>query len=62
MKYEVTIFIEILCSALVISARESSTLVVVQSPSWNHMPLFGGVQEVLRVCVCLGLEIDPLGV
>ena len=25
------------------------------------MPLSGDVQEVLRVCVCLGLEIDPIG-
>ena len=25
------------------------------------MPLFEGVQEVLSVCECLELEIDPLG-
>ena len=61
MKYEVTVLIEIFCRVLVISSGKSSILVVVQSPSWKQMPLFEGVQEVLSVCECLGLEIDPLG-
>ena len=61
MKDQLTVFIEIFCRLLVISAMEINILELVKSPSWKQIPLFGVVQYVLSVCVCLGLEIDTLG-
>ena len=61
MKYNVTVLIETCFRVLVISVRESSTLEVLQSPSWKNISMFEGLQEAFRVCVCLGLEINALG-